>query len=299
MKRSATHKIGEALELYTMVAPAYMVFLVFIFVPVAWAFYLSFFDYSILSLTSPKFTGIKNYIRVFADPVFRIALWNTFRYSLGTVAPRIVLGLGFALLLDQKHLIGKNVFRACYFLPVVTSMVAASIVWSLVFNASPDGLANQFLAVFGASPKGWLANSRLAMPSVCVVGVWKDLGYVMTIYIAGLQGVPLELYEAGAVDGVTTWQRIRYITIPLLRPTTFFILVTEILGSFQVFTETYVMTEGGPGYSTTTLINLLYSKGFKEFDMGYASGLAVALFLGLMALSWALRRMFRADEIVY
>ncbi len=299
MKRPALHKIGEALELYTMVAPAYMVFLVFIFIPVGWAFYLSFFDYSILSLTAPRFTGLRNYAHVLNDPVFRVALWNTIRYTVYTVAPRIVLGLAFALLLDQRHLVGKNVFRACYFLPVVTSMVAASIVWSLVLNASSNGLANQFLGIFRVAPKGWLADSRLAMPSVCVMSVWKDLGYVMTIYIAGLQGVPMELYEAGAVDGVTMWQRIRYITIPLLRPTTFFILVTEILGSFQVFTQTYVMTEGGPGYSTTTVINLLYNKGFKEFDMGYASGLAVILFLGLLALSWALRRMFRADEIVY
>jgi len=298
-RKALLYRVAELLESYSMMAPAYMVFLVFIFIPVVWAFYLSLFDYSILSLKHPEFAGLKNFVRLFDDSVFRVSVWNTVRYSLGTVPVRLVLGLALALLLDQKNLFGKNFLRTVYFLPVVTSMVAASIVWSLVFNAGEAGLANQMLKAFGAAPKGWLADSKLALLSVCVMSIWKDLGYVMTIFLAGLQGIPLELYEAAAIDGVTGWQKIRFITIPLLRPTTFFILVTEAIGSFQVFTQTYVMTGGGPGYSTTTLINLLYTKGFFEFDMGYASALAVALFLGLLLLSWVMRRVFRAEEIVY
>lgn len=297
--RALLFRVGELLESYSMIAPAYMVFLVFIFIPVAWSFYLSLFDYSILSLKHPEFAGLKNFAKMFGDSVFRVSVWNTVRYSLGTVPARLVLGLALALLLDQKNLFGKNFLRTVYFLPVVTSMVAASIVWSLVFNASEAGLANQMLKAVGFPPKGWLADSKLAMLSVCVMSVWKELGYVMTIFLAGLQGIPLELYEAAAIDGATGWQKIRFITIPLLRPTTFFILVTEVIGSFQVFTQTYVMTGGGPGYSTTTLINLLYTKGFFEFDMGYASALAVTLFLGLLLLSWVMRRAFRAEEIVY
>ncbi|MCR4402963.1 MAG: sugar ABC transporter permease [Firmicutes bacterium] len=297
--RALVYRVGELLESYSMIAPAYMVFLVFIFIPVAWSFYLSLFNYSILSLRQPQFTGLANFIKMFKDSVFRVAIWNTLRYSLGTVPARLVLGLALALLLDQKHLSGKNLLRTVYFLPVVTSMVAASIVWTLVFNASEAGLANQMLKALGFPPKGWLADSRLAMLSVCIMSVWKELGYVMTIFLAGLQGIPPELHEAAAIDGATGWQRIRFITIPLLKPTTFFILVTEVIGSFQVFTQTYVMTGGGPGYSTTTLINLLYTKGFFEFDMGYASGLAVTLFLGLLLLSWVMRRAFRAEEIVY
>lgn len=298
-KKRVLYRLGEVLESYTMLAPAYVIFLVFIFVPVVWAFYLSFFDYSILSMRTPEFSGIDNFRRVFSDPVFWTALKNTVRSSLGTVPTRLVLGLLLALALDQANLWGRKIFRTIYFLPVVTSMVAAAIVWSLVFSASNNGLANQFLSLFDVAPKGWLSDSNLAMFSVCVLSVWKDLGYVMTIFTAGLQGIPLELYEAGAIDGATVWQRIRFITIPLLRPTTFFILVTEIISSFQVFTQTYVMTSGGPGYSTTTLINLLHNKGFVQFDMGYASALAVALFISLLFLSWVLRKVFKADEIVY
>lgn len=297
--RALLYKAGELLESYSMVAPAYVVFLVFIFIPVAWSFYLSLFKYSILSLKHPDFAGLENFVKMFGDNVFRVSVWNTVCYSLGTVPACLVLGFALALLLDQKNLFGKNFLRTVYFLPVVTSMVAASIVWSLVFNASEAGLANQMLKALGFAPKGWLADSELAMLSVCIMSVWKALGYDMTIFLAGLQGIPLELYEAAAIDGATGWQKIWFITIPLLRPTTFFILVTDALGSFQVFTQTYVMTGGGPGYSTTTLVNLLYTKGFLEFDMGYASALAVTLFLGLLLLSWVMRRAFRAEEIVY
>lgn len=299
VKRKSARRLGQILESYTMVAPAYIIFLVFVFVPVVWAFYLSFFDYSIMSLRTPRFTGLDNFRRIISDPVFWISLKNTVRYSLGTVPFRMILGLILALILDQTRLVGRKLFRTIYFLPVVTSMVAAAIVWSLVFSASNNGLANQLLAMFGIAPKGWLADSRLAMFSVCVLSVWKDLGYVMTIFTAGLQGVPLELYEACAIDGATAWQRIKFVTIPLLRPTTFFILVTEVIGSFQVFTQTYVMTQGGPGYATTTLINLLHTKGFVQYDMGYASALAVAMFVALFILSWVLRRVFRAEDIVY
>lgn len=282
-----------------MIAPAYIILIAFIFIPVVWAFYLSFFDYSIMSLKAPSFAGLGNFKRVLSDPVFWISLKNTVVYSLGTVPFRMILGLILALILDQTRLVGRKLFRTIYFLPVVTSMVAAAIVWSLVFSASNNGLANQFLALFGVAPKGWLADSHLAMFSVCVLSVWKDLGYVMTIFTAGLQGVPLELYEACAIDGATAWQRIKFITIPLLKPTTFFILITEVIGSFQVFTQTYIMTGGGPGYATTTLVNLLHTKGFMQYDMGYASALAVAMFLGLFLLSWVLRKVFHAEDIVY
>ena len=298
-RRPALHRLGAMLESYSMVAPAYMIFLVFIFVPVVWAFYLSFFKYSILSFRAPTFVGLGNFKKLLSDRVFWIAVKNTVTYTLGTVPVRLVLGLLLALVLDQEHLRFRRIFRAICILPVATSRVASSISWALAFSANADGPANLILGVLGISPKGWLADSRLAMLSVCIMSVWKDLGYVMTIFTAGLQGIPLELYESAAIDGATPWKRVWHITIPLLKPTTFFILVTQLLGSFQVFTQTYVMTSGGPGYSTTTLINLLHTKGFIQFDMGYASALAVALFVSLLVLSWILRRVFKAEEIVY
>jgi len=297
--KKSIYKLAALLESYSFVAPAYTVFLVFIFIPVAWAFYLSLFDYSILTVKNPDYVGLRNYVMLLRDSVFRVATWNTIRYTAGTVPARIVLGLAFAILLDQKGLRGKNLLRTCYFLPVTISMVAASIIWSLVFNAREVGLANKILALLGMAPKGWLADSKLAMTAVVIMSIWSELGYCMTVYLAGLQGIPLEFYEAADIDGASGWHKIWCITIPLLKPTTFFLLVTQIIGSFQVFTQTYVMTGGGPGYSTTTLINLLYTKGFSEFRMGYAGALAVVLFIGLLLTSWAMRRIFRAEEIIY
>ncbi|MCR4425575.1 MAG: sugar ABC transporter permease, partial [Firmicutes bacterium] len=261
VRRRKSSKIRSLLEAYSFLAPAYMVFLVFIFVPVIWAFYLGMFDYSILSMRAPRFVGLRNYVSLLHDRIFHVALANTARYTLGTVPGKMTIGLIVALLLDQRALKAKNFFRTCYFLPVVTSMVAASIIWLLIFNAGEGGLANQFLRLFGSAPRGWLADSRYAMASVVIMSIWKDMGYCMLIYLAGLQGIPVEIYEASSIDGASPWQRLIHITLPLLKPTTFFILVTQLIGSFQVFTQTYVMTGGGPGYSTTTLINLLYTKG--------------------------------------
>ena len=155
------------------------------------------------------------------------------------------------------------------------------------------------LSLFNLAPKGWLADSGLAMFSVIVMSIWKDLGYCVLIYLAGLQGIPVDLYEAADIDGVSNWQKLWYVTLPLLKPTTFFILTTQIIGAFQVFTQTYVMTGGGPGYSTTTIINLLYTKGFQEFNMGYASALAVLLFGSLLLLTMVQKRLFKAEETIY
>lgn len=296
--KSILSKTGEILELYTFLAPAYVVFAVFTFIPVIQSFYLSLFEYSLLSFRAPVYVGFQNFIDIFCDKVFWTATLNTAIYAIGTVPIRLALGLLVALLLNAK-LIGLKFYRASYFLPVVTSMVAAAIIWMLVFDASNAGLANRFLNLLNIAPQGWLADSSLAMVAVVIMSIWKDLGYCMLIYLAGLQGIPTELYEAAEIDGTSTWQKFWYITLPLLKPTTFFILTTQIIGAFQVFTQTYVMTGGGPGYSTTTLINLLYTKGFQEFNMGYASALAVLLFVTLLLVTMLQKNMFKADESIY
>lgn len=297
--KKLVNKIARLVESYTLLLPAYIIFTLFIFVPVARAFYYSLFDYSLLSFYSPKFVGLGNFQRILSDRVFWIALRNTAVYAFGTVPTRIILALFLAVLLDSKYLRGKELMRTAYFLPVVTSMVASAIMWRLVFDASSAGLANRFVALFGLGPKGWLADSKLAMFSVIVMSIWKDLGYCMLIYTAGLQGIPVELYEGAAIDGGSPWRQFIYITLPLLKPTTFFVLTTQIISSFQVFTQTYVMTGGGPGYSTTTLINLLYDVGFKEFRMGYASALALMLFVGLLLITIIQKKAFKADELTF
>lgn len=296
-KGSKIRKIGQVLECYTFLAPAYVIFTLFIFIPVGRSVYLSLFEYSLLSMRAPFFVGFENYIEMINDKVFWTSLKNTAVYVLGTVPVRLALSLFIAVLLDSGRLYFRNFFRTCYFLPVVTSMVACAIIWRLIFDAGPAGIANRFIGLFGGTTKGWLADSSLAMLSVIIMSVWKDLGYCMMIYLAGLQGISLELYEASSIDGATGWQKFWYVTLPMLKPTTFFIVTTQIISSFQVFTQTYVMTGGGPGYSTTTLINYLYQLGFNEYRMGYASTVAFMLFVGLLVLSAILRRVFQAEEL--
>lgn len=296
-KSSKLGKIGQTLECYTFLAPAYVVFILFIFIPVGRSVYLSFFEYSLLSMRAPFFVGFENYMEMLNDKVFWTAVKNTVVYVLGTVPFRIALSLLIAVLLDSGRLYFKNFFRTCYFLPVVTSMVACAIIWRLIFDAGPAGVANRFIGIFGGSPQGWLADSSLAMLSVIIMSIWKDLGYCMMIYLAGLQGISPELYEASSIDGATAWQNFWHVTLPMLKPTTFFIVTTQMITSFQVFTQTYVMTGGGPGYSTTTLINYLYELGFNEFRMGYASTVAFILFIGLLIFSATLRRVFQAEEL--
>ncbi|MEQ8158908.1 MAG: sugar ABC transporter permease, partial [Mesotoga sp.] len=159
-------------------------------------------------------------------------------------------------------------------------------------------LANRLLAAFGLESKGWLSDSRLAMFSIVIVMVWKDFGYNMLIYLAGLQNIPEELYQAAELDGASKLQRILKITLPLLKPTTFFLSVTTIIGSFQIFTPIYIMTGGGPGYATTTLVNYLYTKGFQEFEMGYATAISFVLFVILLGLTIVQRKLSRGSDTV-
>src|SRR5690554_104552 len=297
--KKGINKTGESLESYSFLAPAYLIFIIFIFIPVLRSFYLSFFDYSLLSFNNPEFAKFANYLELINDDVFWVALKNTVVYSLGTVPVKVAIGLFIALMLDSNKLIGKTFFKTTYFIPVVTSMVASSIIWTMVFNSSEFGLANRLISILGVTPKGWLADSNYAMFSVITMSIWKSVGQCMIIYIAGLQGIPLEVYEAADIDGATSWKKFLHVTLPLLKPTTFFLLTTQIIGAFQVFTQTYIMTGGGPGYSTITLLNLLYTKGFQEFDMGYTSTLAVGLFVTLLLMTIILRKLFQSDEVTY
>ncbi|MDK2954196.1 MAG: multiple sugar transport system permease protein [Kosmotoga sp.] len=269
---------------YIFCLPAYTVFAIFIFIPIVWSFFLSFHEYSLLSFESPGFVGFSNYIALFKDPVFWTAMWNTMRYSIMYVPSVLILGFLFALMLDGDFR-GRNFFRISLFFPVIVSMVVASIVWSLILSAHPMGLANRFLSIFGIPPQGWLSDRKLALPSVAMVTIWKSFGYSMLIYLAGMQNIPKELYESASIDGANKLKKTLYITIPMLKPTTLFLSITSVIDSFQVFTPIYIMTGGGPGYATTTIVNYLYQKGFNEFEMGYASAISYILFSILLILT--------------
>jgi len=264
----------QAVTAYLFIAPALVIFLLFTVLPVAIALYLSFTDYDVF--TRLDWIGLQNYQDVFDDEYFWRALWNTVTYTVWSIPLAMAISLGLALLLNQK-LRGLGVYRTVYYVPVVTSMVAVAMIWVQLFDPR-YGVVSNGLEAIGIKGIDWLGDPSLAMPSVIAVSVWKVIGWNMLIYLAGLQTVPEYLHEAAAIDGAGRWQTFWRITFPLLRPTTFFIFVTSLIGAFQVFDVVYVMTGGGPANATTTLVQEIYNEAFKAFHMGYAGAMSFVLF---------------------
>jgi multiple sugar transport system permease protein len=263
------------------VAVPMLLFVIFAVGPMLFACYLSFTDFQFTR--APIWTGLKNLQLLGMDRVFKIALKNTAIYTIGVVPAGIALSLLVALLMNQK-MRGIVVFRTAYYLPVVTSTVASAVVWMWMF-ATDVGILNAMLELVGLPPQKWLIDTKLALPSVMFMSVWRGLGYSMIIYLAALQGIPEHLYEAAEIDGAGTWHRFWRITLPLLKATTFFIFVTSVIDSFQVFGSIFVMTQGGPGYATTTIVHQIYLNAFKYLRMGYGAAEALVLFVIIFALS--------------
>jgi len=288
-------RLKENLIAYAFCAPAYIVFTIFLFIPIVWVIFLSLREFSIVTLYSSKFVGLKNYLRLAKDEVFLRSILNTVYFTVLYVPGNTILGLVFALLLNRPFK-GRNFFRLALFVPNVISMVVVSIIWSLIFSSSTTGIANRLLLALHLKPIQWLSDYRYALLAVGVVLIWSGFGYRMLIFLAGLQNIPEELYEAASLDGATKWQVTLKITLPLLRPTTFFVITTSLINSFQVFTPIYIMTGGGPGYSTTTIVNYLYTKGFCEFQMGYASAISVILLFIILILTFIQRKIGKEDS---
>jgi multiple sugar transport system permease protein len=266
---------------YLFISPGLLLFAVFTFFALILTLYLTFHRWSIIEPDKP-FIGFDNYRRLIDDESFHRAAINTIYFTGASVPFTMLIGLGIALLLNQP-LWGRSIFRTIYFLPIVTPFVVVSIVWKWLYQ--PDyGLFNFYLLKTHLidQPLLWLSDQELAMPAVIMMSIWGGIGYSMIIYLAGLQAVPQELYDAAAVDGAGPWARLRYITIPMLRPTTLFLLIIGVIGSFQVFTQIFIMTSGGPVERTTTMVYFIYRTAFINFDMGYASMLAYALFVMLL-----------------
>ncbi|MFI2564218.1 carbohydrate ABC transporter permease [Paenarthrobacter sp. NPDC089714] len=261
---------------WTFILPNFIGFLAFTLIPVLAAFALSFMEWT--SFSAPKWVGLANFQRMFASDSFWIALRNTVVYALGHVPLTMALALLLAMLLNRK-LKGIGFFRVAIFFPYITSLVAVAVVWNMLF--SPDnGPINQLLHAIGiANAPGWTSSSDWALPAVIITSVWRDMGYYMVLYLAGLQAIPTELYEAAEVDGASAWQRFWNVTIPSLRPTTFFVVVMLTVSSFKVFDLIVVMTNGGPGRSTTVLSQLIYQEGIGEGKFGYSSAISLVLFL--------------------
>ena len=284
--------LRENFEGWLFVAPAVLGVLSFSLFPVVYSLYASMTQWD--AVNPPTWVGIDNYVTMLTrDTLFWRVFGNTLYYALGSVPPRIVLGLVLALLVNRK-LRGVTWYRTAYFAPVVTNVIAIGIVFAWIY--APDyGLVNVVLSAFGIQGPSWLSDSVWAMPAVIMVETWHQAGYVMVLFLAGLQGIPETLYEAARIDGANRWQQFRAITLPLLSPTTFFILIMSFINSFQVFGLIYIMTSGGPANATNVYIYYLYQNAFQYSKMGYASAMAWVLFLviGMVTLfQWRVQRMW-------
>jgi multiple sugar transport system permease protein len=299
---------------WSFVMPALLLMVLWIYFPAANAFYISLFkDFNYLG--NATLVGFENYAIALRDPLFIHSLVNTGWYVLGTVPISIGLGVLVAILLNQP-IKGQAFYRLIYFLPYITALTAAAAVWSWIFNpglgllnwflglenfrwtSNPTGIFTLALAPFGISVKGYAGGPSVALVSIMIMSIWHFLGYNVVIFLAGLQGIAIEYYEAARIDGATWWQQLRYITWPLLAPTTFFVLIISLIGSLNVFTQILIMTPtGGVLNDTLSVVMYLYQKGFRDFDFGYASALAFILFIVTLLLTLLQRRMFsRGDE---
>ena len=265
---------AEARWALLFLAPNLIGFLLFTFFPILAAFVLSLSRWDLI--TPPKFIGLENYVQILKDTLFWRVLFNTIYYTIVTVPVGIAISLAFAVALNEP-IRGRLGLRAVYFMPVVSSTVAVAMVWRWIY--SPDfGLLKYLLTRLHLPTTPWLASITWAMPAIIVMSIWKDLGYGVVIFLAGLQGIPQHLYDAAAVDGASRWQQFWRITLPLLSPTTFFASVVYTINSFQVFGQIYMMTQGGPAYATSTMVYYIFQNAFQFFRMGYASALAWVLF---------------------
>jgi multiple sugar transport system permease protein len=279
---------------YLFLSPVLILFLVFTIFSVVYAFYLSFHKWNILEPQKP-YVGLDNYQRLLHDERFRQAIINTVYYTVTTVPLSVILGLLIALLLNQE-IRGRGLFRTLFYIPVVTPLVIAAIIWKWVFQGD-FGLLNYYLLKLHIidQPLLWLSDKQLAMPASIIMWVWKTVGFVMVVYLAGLQAIPQDYYDAAKVDGAGSWRRLRDITIPLLSSTTFFIVIIQFLGSFQAFTQIFVLTSGGPVGKTTTIVYYIYTHAFKRFDMGYASAMSFAFFAMMFGFTLMQMRFFRRE----
>jgi multiple sugar transport system permease protein len=283
---------------WLFLAPAMLILGLFFLLPVVAALLLSFTDYDLYALVdihNLRFIALENYVELLHRPLFWSALGHTVYFVAVGVPLSMCVSLGAALLLNSPLARCKPFFRTALFAPVITTVVAVAVVWRYLFNTK-YGLINDALGWFGIHPIDWLGDPHWAMPAIILFAVWKNFGYNMIIFLAGLQAIPVELYEAARIDGASFWQQFRHITLPMLGPTLLMVGILTVSGYFQLFAEPYVMTEGGPLQSTTSVLYLMYDEGFKWWNMGSASAIAFLLFILMFAVTALMLRLGRGDE---
>ena len=284
---------------WAFIAPALVLIVVFFVVPVVASALLSLTDFDIYAVASRanlRIVGLENYRRLTSDPLFWVALRNTFVFVVVAGPFSIGLSLAAAILVNARTVRFRALFRTIFFLPVVTTLVAIAVVWRYIYHPR-FGLLNYALGAVGIGPIDWLGDPRFAMPAIILMAVWKNFGFNMVIFVAGLQSIPERLYEAARVDGAGATSQFRWVTLPMLAPTFLFVLVITMIGYFQLFAEPYVMTQGGPAHATLSLVMLMYLQGFRWWTMGYAAALAFILFAIILALTLVTLRLQKRDDI--
>jgi len=278
-------------------SPALLSIFIFFFIPVVAAFIISFTDFDIYSIgdyANISFIGVRNYSRLFQDVLFWTSLKNTFYFVVLAGPLSVAVSLFAAILLNSKLVKFKGLFRLSYFIPVVTTLVAVAIVWRFIYHPK-FGIFNFVLVFVGISPIDWLGDPNWAMPAIVIMAVWKNFGYNMIIFLAGLQNIPSHLYEAAIMEGANSWQQFKSITLPMLAPTTLFVSLITMIGFFQLFAEPYIMTQGGPMNSTLSIVQYMYQEGFRWWNIGYSASIAFALFF-IIFIGTIIQFKLRKDE---
>ena len=275
--------IQEMISGYLFALPAVSVLAVFLILPILASLALVFMDYDLL--TPARWLGLDNITRLFGDKRMMTTYWNSFRITIGATALNNILGLLLAMAVNRKMpRVLRYLLRTALFFPVLTTTASLAIVWQFILTQD-RGIMNYLLQQIGLSAIPWLSSARWSLRSVILYDVWKSCGYLMVLYLAGLQGSPEVLYEAAKIDGASRWQLSRYVTLPLITPTAFFAIVISLIGAFQIFDNAFVLTEGGPGDASRTIAMYIYEMAFKRYEMGYACAVALTLLIILVTLT--------------
>jgi ABC-type sugar transport system permease subunit len=287
-----SHRLSRSVQKYAIgyifIAVPLLSLIIFLFIPMIVSFWWSLNDYS--GLQAAKFVGLDNYIKLLThDKIFAKSLLNTTVFVLLGMSIGPTLGLLTALMLNQRVRF-RSIFRTAYYLPVMTSLVVVSTIWVMLYNQ--NGLFNTILQNLGLPKVGWLSDPHVALVSIAIASIWQGFGFETVVFLAALQSIPCELYEAACIDGAGNWAQFRYITFPALKPVILFVYIIGIIGSYQVFDQVFVMTSGGPVYSTSTIVYYLYDK-FRDLRLGYASAIAYILFAILVIFSYIQMRLSR------
>ncbi|WP_033154108.1 carbohydrate ABC transporter permease [Pseudobutyrivibrio ruminis] len=283
-------KRDERIAGYVFSLPAVVLLIAFLVVPIIYTVYYSVFQYQVMRPNDITFIGFENYHKLITDSDFWISLKNTFYFTIIVVPVQCALALALAMLVSKKFK-GVAIFRTMYFSPQLTSMVVIAVLWTVLYNSNPNtGLINALLVNLGLEPINFLTNERTAMNSIIFMSAWQGAGYQMMIFLAGLQGIPRDQYEAASVDGATPWQQFWFVTIPNLKGTIKYVIMITMIQAMKLFTQPYVMTQGGPRNSTKTMVYYIYTQGFQKGNFGYACSVAAVFFVIVVAMSLILQK---------